>query len=329
MPVAIEDKLDEPVTKHMRTEVPQLSVDHTVGQALTAIRDHPPEGRIIYFYVVDQAGRLQGVVPTRRLLLSPLDRPLSEIMVRHVISIPQSATILEACEFFTLHRLLAFPIVDEEHHLLGMVDVDLYTEEIHELEGAGVTDVLFQLIGVTAAQARQPSPLAAFRYRFPWLACNLASGIAAAFLAGIFESVLAKVVALALFIPVVLALAESVAMQSVTLTLQMLHGRRTSWTALAKKLRTELLTGLLLGLASGAAVGLVSFWWDGAGRVAWCLLGGIGGGVTAAALVGLTLPHTLRLLQRDPQVAAGPIALAAADLITLTVYLNLAWWMMS
>jgi magnesium transporter len=58
--------------------------------------------------------------------------------------------------------------------------------------------------------------------------------------------------------------------------------------------------------------------------VALSLLGGIAGGVTCAAAVGLAMPYLLRLLRRDPQVAAGPIALAATDLLTLTVYFSLA-----
>ena len=60
------------------------------------------------------------------------------------------------------------------------------------------------------------------------------------------------------------------------------------------------------------------------GRVAVSLLGGIAGGVTIAAGVGLAVPAVLRLLRRDPQVAAGPIALAAADVLTLLAYFNLA-----
>jgi magnesium transporter len=324
MPASIHAHLNDPVTKHMRSDVPRLNVDFTIGEGLAAIRNNPPEGRFIYFYVVDAEGRLQGVVPTRRLLLQPLDRPLREIMVREVVAIPSTATVLDACEFFTMHRLLAFPVVDEERRLIGLVDVDLYTDELYELEGRGMGDQLFQLIGVTAAQARQPSVVDAFRYRFPWLGCNLASGIVAAFLASLYDEILAHVVALALFIPVVLALAESVAMQSVSLSLQTLQVQRPTWSLLAAKLRKELFTGLLLGLVSGGLVGIVSLWWDSAARVALCLLGGIAGGVTAAALVGLSLPHALRLLKRDPQVAAGPIALAVADLVTLLCYFNLA-----
>ena len=44
--------------------------------------------------------------------------------------------------------------------------------------------------------------------------------------------------------------------------------------------------------------------------------------------MGLPMPYLLRILKRDPQVAAGPIALAASDMLTLLVYINLARWML-
>src|SRR5262245_34565133 len=108
------DALLDPVVKHMRRDFVQLRADETVGHALDSILVKQPDGRIIYFYVTDADGRLIGVVPTRRLLLSPRDRPLTDIMVKQVITIPQSASVLDACEFFVLHKLLAFPIVDDE-----------------------------------------------------------------------------------------------------------------------------------------------------------------------------------------------------------------------
>jgi len=54
-----------------------------------------------------------------------------------------------------------------------------------------------------------------------------------------------------------------------------------------------------------------------------CVYGGTSGGVMAAAAIGLAMPYLLRLMQRDPQVAAGPIALAFADMVTLLIYFNL------
>jgi magnesium transporter len=308
----------------MHQDYASLHVGQTAGEALQWVRAHPPQGRIIYFYVVDADGCLQGVVPTRRLILSPPERPLADIMVRKVVALPAEATVLEACEFFIQHRLLAFPVVDDQRRLLGVVDMELYTGQLGQLGDPSYRDDLFQLVGVHLAHARQDSPLSAFRARFPWLGCNLAAGILAAFLSGVFQEELNRVVALAFFIPVVLNLAESVSSQSVSLTLQVLHGQRPTWPSMLRKIWRELGTGFLLGLGSGAVVGLVGLAWLGQVRVALCLLGGITGGVAAAAILGLTIPILLRLLRLEPRVAAGPIALAGSDVVTILLYLNLA-----
>ena len=92
------------------------------------------------------------------------------------------------------------------------------------------------------------------------------------------------------------------------------------------KLRREFFTGVLLGITSAAAVALVAYVWQRNWPVALCLLGGIGGGVTAAALLGVALPNVLRMFRRNPQVAAGPIAMACSDMVTLVAYFSLARW---
>jgi magnesium transporter len=319
---------DDPITAHMHHDYTTLQERQTVGAALDWLRTHPPTGRIIYFYVLDSDGRLCGVVPTRRLVLSAPEATISEIMVRKVVTLPSRATVLEACEFFIQHRLLAFPVVDDAGLLLGVVDVELYAEEIGQLHDPNRRDDLFQLIGVRAAQARPTSVFAAFRHRVPWLGCNIAAGITAAVLAGVFDDLLTEVVALAYFFPVVLNLAESVSSQSVSIAIQLLHGEQPSWRGMAVRLRTELGTGALLGLASGAVVALTALAWLGNAQVAFALIGGIAGGVTGAAVFGLSLPMALRLLGLEPRVAAGPIALAGADVWTLILYLNLARWLL-
>jgi len=319
---------NDPVTRYLHQDFTRLRLGQTVGEALEGLRRDPPKGRIIYFYVVDEANRLQGVVPTRRLLLNPPDKPVADVMVRPVVALPAEATVLEACEFFIQHRLLAFPVVDAERRLLGVVDVELYTDEIGQLGDPNIRDDLFQLIGVHAIRARHDSPLPAFRNRFPWLGCNVAAGILAAFLTGAFEGVLNRAVALAFFIPVVLNLAESVSSQSVSLALQALHGRRPTWQSMLQKLRTELATGLLLGLGSGLIVATVALVWRRQLPVALCLVGGIAGGVAGAAVLGVGLPVLLRLLHLEPRVAAGPIALAGADVLTILLYLTLARWLL-
>lgn len=323
-PVSVEDRLNDLVTEHIRTDIAVVLVQQSVGQALTAIREKPPESRIIYFYVVDETKRLQGVVPVRRLLLNPPEKPIREIMVRDVITIPKTATVLDACEFFMLHRLLAFPVVDEDRRIVGVVDVELYTEELSDIDRSEGNEALFQLVGVHLNEAQQTSPVIAFRSRFPWLIANIAGGILAAFLSGAFEAELKKAVALALFIPVVLALAESVSIQSVSLALNVLRGKQPTLSDIFKKLRVELMTGLFLGMASAISVGIVAMLWLGEWRVVLCLLGGITGGVTFAAVIGVSMPNLIRFFHREPQVAAGPVALASTDMVTLLIYFTLA-----
>jgi magnesium transporter len=323
-PPSTVPNLTDPVTQHLHTDFARLAPSQTVGDALVSLRRKPPEGRIIYFYVTDADGRLVGVVPTRRLLLSPPEKLVGDIMVKQVIAIPNTATVLDACEFFTMHRLLALPVVDSHKRLVGTVDVELYTEELNQLDTHERSDDVFQLVGVHLTEAQQRSPLLSFRKRFPWLLCNIGGGILAAFLSGLFEAELQRAVALALFIPVVLALAESVSIQSVSLALQNLHKHRPSWAELARKLGRELLTGALLGIGCALLVGIVAMLWIGHVSIMICLLGGIVGGVTTAAGIGLAMPYLLRLLHRDPQVAAGPIALAVSDMLTLFTYFMLA-----
>lgn len=326
MPTAVGSILNNPVTGHMRTDATRLRVGQTVEQALAALRATPPGGRIVYFYVVDDDDRLKGVVPTRRLLLSEPTARVEEIMVKRVTAIPHTATVLDACEFFTMHKLLAFPVVDAERRLLGLVDVELYTGELAESgedEPDTTRDDLFQLIGVHLTAAEQKSVGPAFRRRFPWLLCNVGGGL----IAGLLTDIYADVSTLAVvtpFIPVVLAVAESVAIQSVTLALQLLHGSKPTWGTLPKASGREAVVGLLLGLGCGLIVGGIAFAWKGTFWVGLSLLGGMAGGVAVAAAVGLALPVVLKLLRRDPSVASGPIALAAADMAALLVFFNLA-----
>ena len=60
-----EHHLDEPALKHARTDFVRVSPAQTVGEALAQVQREPRTGRIVYFYVLDDDERLQGVVPTR------------------------------------------------------------------------------------------------------------------------------------------------------------------------------------------------------------------------------------------------------------------------
>jgi magnesium transporter len=316
--------LETPVVEVMRIDCTRLPAGRTVGETLELLRKQRPSERIIYFYVVDAGGRLQGVVPTRALIMSPPDRRVDEIMVKRTVALPATATVRDACELFALHRFLALPVVDEARHLLGVVDIELYTDELDQLSDTEARNDLFSAIGVYAGKEGETSSWTAFLRRAPWLGCNLAGGLICAATASAFQAELTRVVALALFIPVVLNLAESVSSQSVSLTLHRMHGQTPGRDFLVKASRRELVTGLLLGAGCGTVVGTTAWLWQGHSRLGLSLLFGITGGVIFSALLGMLLPVALRLLKLDPKVAAGPIALAGSDVATLFAYLGFA-----
>src|ERR1043166_5095134 len=128
-PAGIPD-FNSPVVEHARKDFPLLDAEMTVGAALERIRREGVGERVIYFFAVDPDRRLVGVLPTRRLLTAPLETPLKEIMVRRVVAIPATATVLDACEFFVLYKFFAFPVVDEQRRVVGLIDVSLFAEEM-------------------------------------------------------------------------------------------------------------------------------------------------------------------------------------------------------
>lgn len=321
-----QDNLDDPIVRHIRPTGATLRVEQTVGEALAYLRERELADSIVYFYVVDAAKTLVGVVPTRRLLMSSLDTPIASIMDERVAALPSTATVFDACEFFVLYRFLAIPVVDDQRRLLGVVDINLFTDEIINAGERQAVDDVFQLMGINVAMAASQTAWYGFQNRFPWLLCNIAGGIVCALLAGMFQHLLELMVVLALFIPVVLALAESVSMQSMTLTLQALHQRKISAALLWRMVRVGVETAVLLGLACGALVGGVAWLWKGDAVVAGVIAATIFLSIITASLLGVALPSALHVSRLDPKVAAGPIVLATADIITLLLYFALAGW---
>src|SRR5947209_5541392 len=209
MPEGIPD-FNSSVADHARKDFPLLDADMTVGQALDRIRREGVGERVIYFFAVDSEKRLVGVLPTRRLLTAALETSLRDIMVRRVVAIPANATVLDACEFFVLYKFFAFPVVDAQRRVVGLIDVSLFAEEIlgereEQLRPTvPVRDDVFEVLGFHLEQIRGASPWRVFRFRFPWLLVTVAAGTICAVLAGAFEATLARSLVVAFFLTMVL-----------------------------------------------------------------------------------------------------------------------------
>src|SRR5260370_2622759 len=202
----------------------QLGETMRVEEALRFIRDRPSTGQtLIYFYVVDASSALTGVLQTRALLSAQPDELLADIMIRRVIAIPETATVLDACEFFVLHKFLAFPIVDHERRIVGVVAINLFNEEVFGIPKTDTGAELFQTIGFHISQTRHAPPLQVVRFCFPCSLVTIGAGTVFAFLARAHEKTLQQTLIVAFFLTLVLALGESVAIQSLALVLEALR----------------------------------------------------------------------------------------------------------
>jgi magnesium transporter len=318
------DHLHLPVMTVARKDFTKLRQDLTVQEALDSIRRQGLGEPIVYFYAVDDYDRLTGVLPTRRLLTSALDRQLAELMITRVIAVPQTATVMDACDLFILHKFLALPVVDEQRRIVGLVDVGVFAEEVFDVAKREQFDAVFETIGFRVSQVRDASPLRAFRFRFPWLTATIGSGTLCALLASGFEVTLAKSLVLAFFLTLVLGLGESVSIQSMTVTIQALRSMQPTFGWYVRAFRREACTAIMLGTACGGLVGLIAWLWRGQGLPAVAIAAGILMTIFSACFFGLSVPVILHAFKLDLKISAGPITLALTDIFTLLFYFSVA-----
>ena len=295
-----------------------LKQQMTIGEAHAAVRAAPAARHAPYLYVLDDEDRLAGVVKAGELLAAALDARVEQIMTPGVVAIPSWATVLIASEYFATRKRRVFPVIHDDGTLVGAVDADVFTGDVIEM-ARETYDEIYQLLGVHATAMR--TPWTAFRDRFPWLLSNISGGLLCAFIAGQFEPKLQEIVVLSLFIPIVLALAESVSMQSATLTLQRLSSESLGIPQILAALWREARTAVLLGLSSALAVGLVVLAWRRDAMGALVVGGAIATSMVIACLFGVLLPTLVRVFKVDPRIAAGPLVLSSTDVVTLMFYL--------
>ena len=315
---------NQPISDYVRGDYSALHKSLTVDEALRKIRTEGVGERIVYFYVVDDEQKLVGVLPTRRILTGQPEQKLEDLMVRNVAAIRDDATVYDACEFFVTYKFLALPVVDKNRKLMGVIDVNLFTDELLDFSERQKVNDVFESIGFKISEVKNATPAKAWLIRFPWLLATITSGTVCAILAGFFEATLAESIVLAFFLTLVLGLGESMSIQSMTLTIQALHTAQPSLRWYLKNFLKEAQTAILIGGSSGLLVALIAYAWK--GEFITSLIIGLSILLVQlfAALLGLSVPALLHSTELDLKVSAGPITLALTDIFTILFYLGIA-----
>jgi len=297
----------------------------TAEEARSTLRERRLDHHLFYVYVIDEQDRLLGQVSARRLLLSRGEEPIAQLMHPCPATVSFHETAGAAFETLASLRQLALPVVDDGGRLLGVVDVTAWAADASDrLEGS--RHEFYGRLGAAVEEHRMGGPSRGFRLRMPWLLCNVASGVACAFIAEAHASLLEAVIVIASFIPLVLTVSESVGVQAAELSVGLLRadpGRA----AFGRRLRTELATSLMLGATCGVIVGLVSPVLSDSGerRLVMLILAlAVLASMLSAAVIGSVVPRVMRALRADPRFASGPVTLMLVDVASTILYLSIA-----
>ncbi len=310
----------------MTPEFISLRASRTVEEALERLRrEHPDAETIYYVFVEDDAGRLGGVLSLRQLVVSPPSTAIGGIMNPDVIHVRTDTDQEEVAQRMADYDLPVLPVVDPDDRLVGIVTVDDVldvleleaTEDIHRL-GAAPVDVDY-------ARAR---PWLLFRKRIPWLVLLVVSMTLTFNVISHYEDVIAEVVILAAFIPLLIGTGGNVGAQVATLVVRALGTRELESGDYTSVLRKEIWTGLLMGLAFGIFIAGYVLFFQPDPLIALAL------GITmvlitlTANLVGASLPFVFRRLDIDPALTSSPGITTVMDVAGLLIYFHVVIWIL-
>ena len=271
------------------------------------------------FPVVDENGILVGSLKPLRLALSRPNAAVDQIMDRDLTSVTTSTDENVAAQLLSRFNVSEMPVVEDDGRLVGLIRADDAVEVVQE----SATEDMFRMASI--GEERITGPVSeSVRSRFPWLALNLVTVFLAAVIIGLFESTIAKVVALAAFLPVVAGQGGIGGTQTVTLVVRSLATGELPRQLGLRLLRREIMLGLFHGIVLGAIIGGVGWAWQGNPILGLVLALAMTGNMVVASIAGAGVPLLLRRFRMDPAVSAAVFVTTFTDVIGFALFLGLS-----
>jgi magnesium transporter len=311
----------------MTTRVPKARETQTAEEILAALRESTAEN-LEEVYVLDEEGKLRGQARIRDLLRARGDDPVRNL-ARPVEHRARPETDQEeVAKIVERYKLNSMPVVDAEGRLIGVVNLH---DILHVVRQESAEDML-KMAGAEAQHALYDSLLARLRGRSP--AILIALGIemvVALVISQAFGQTIRQFVLLAAFIPVIIALAGGVALQSSTTVVRgLIDGSlaRSHWLGV---ILAELKTGFVISFFCGIIAGVAGFLLH-AGNgsltpvalIAGSIMFGMVCSLTFAAALGAGMPMIMHRIGLDPAASSGPLITSFNDLLGTTAYLLIA-----
>lgn len=322
--LALKRSLDYPedsAGRRMQTEFIAVPPSWTVGHAIDYMRETAdlPE-RFFELYVVDPDYRLLGVVALDRLLRTQRPVPVTELMDPDHRRVSATDDKEEVAREFERYDLVAAPVVDEHDRLVGVLTFDDIVDVIEE----EAEEDIKALGGVTREEGLSDSVWTIAQRRFPWLLANLITALLSAWVISQFEASIAKMVALAVLMPIVASMGGNAGTQTMTVTVRAIATRDLGDINAWRVVRRELMVGVINGLGFAVIMGAVAVAWFQVtdlglviGLAMICVL-------VAGALGGIAIPLGLIRIGVDPAIASGPFVTTVTDVVGFLSFLGIA-----
>lgn len=308
----------------MTTEYLDIHAKNTVKETLLFLQSTEEEPRH-YLYVVDKQNILKGVVSLADIVTSSFDTPMMDITNQNVKAVYYYEDQEEVAKTFSKYGYILMPVIDEEHHLLGVIDIDDVMDVIEE----ETTEDMNLLGGVGSEERLDSTLIESFKNRIPWLIVNLFTALMASSVVSLFEGTIAKVVALATISPIITGMGGNAGTQTLTIVVRGLSLGELNKENARKVLLKEIGLGLCNGIIIGSLVSLGAWYFIGnpwfgvvAGMSMVC-------NMTVATLAGYFVPVILDHFNVDPALASGVFVTTCTDMFGFFIFLGTATVLMS
>ncbi|OJU49217.1 MAG: magnesium transporter, partial [Brevundimonas sp. 67-6] len=291
-----------------------------VGDTIDHVRAQGDDLPELFFdiYVVDPMNRPVGGVAISRMLRSPRETPLTELM-EPVNPIDVDVDQEEVAYIFEKYHLISAPVVDTGGRLVGQLTVD---DVVNIIQEENREDIL-RLAGV-ADEDRSSSVFEIVRGRVPWLGINLFTAMLGASVIALFEGTIQQIVALAVLMPIVSAIGGNAGTQALTVTVRALATRELNASNALRTFWREMAVGLANGFVLAPLIGLAAGFWFQDWRIGAVIGAAMILNLLVAASVGVLTPLTLSKLKFDPAVSSAVFVTATTDFFGFLIFLGLA-----
>jgi magnesium transporter len=314
------------VGRMMEPSIGVFAPRDTIGEVIGELREIVKSAFITYGFVVDESGRLVGVITMRDLLFTEHTVRLEEVMLKNVFALKADTPLLDAMRSTLDRHYPVYPVVDAGGKLVGLVR----GQQMFEQQAIELSAQAGSMVGVEKEERLSTPWKRSLFFRHPWLQLNLLTAFIAAAVVGVFENTLEQIVLLAVFLPVLAGQSGNTGCQALAVTLRGMtlgeFGPGSTAKAACKEALLGFLNGMLVGISAGLGMFLYAKSQGNPNALMLAVVTWLAMTVACAVsgISGVLVPTTLKRFGADPATASSIFLTTATDVISMGAFLGLA-----